>query len=113
MFELIYRLLGFRSSSSRYGTRIDLNSLEDGDIRLRGPSPESARTDYFAENSPSASRAQYGQEPISDPYFNGQEEVAANGATVMAVLLIVVAGAIALYAFNPAIHLQVNTLLHR
>ncbi len=120
MFDLIFDLIGFgRSRSFRYGTRIDPTDLDNGYLGIQNPTPETASRDYFRENSPSASAAakrngsQYDQQYCQEPYFNGQEEVGANSATILAVLaLLAIVAVIALYAFVPAFHLQIDSLLH-
>jgi len=118
MLDLLFNLIGFngRFKSWRYGTRIDPTDLNNGYLGIHDPTPETAGRDYFRENSPSAKSAgsQDNQQYYQEPYFNGQEEVSANSASILAVLaLLAIVGVIALYAFVPAFHLQIDSLLHR
>lgn len=57
MFDFLYSLLGFTQRKSwRYGARWNPADLDNGAFGMENPNPETARQDYFSENSPSAER---------------------------------------------------------
>jgi hypothetical protein len=79
-----------------------LKKDDDALRALRVPSANGLG-DYFLNNAPSQQNGPY--QPIDTPYFNGQEEFAANIASILAVLaLVVVVGVFLLFVLNPGFH---------
>jgi hypothetical protein len=73
-------------------------------------SSSSALGEYFLHNAPSQQNKPY--KPEARAYFKGQEEFAANAASILAVLTIVIVVAVfLLYLCNPGLH-QIVSGLH-
>jgi hypothetical protein len=58
MFDFLWSLFDFNSRKDvRYGARWNPADLDNGALGMETPTTDTARQDYFKENSPSAERA--------------------------------------------------------